>query len=156
MEKGLVPIPKVILPIGKKVDSINFYTDSLKAINEDIANSIDRLQEIASQQPGDLEFDSDDGDESTSTGNGSLENHSTHGVLLNMFRANTEGVVKRAVKEQVRMTGKATGLVTKAATGAVKRVLPGEKDGHVSSAGFVVFGSLSTTHAARQMLHHGV
>ena len=152
-EKGLVKIPNLMLPLGKKVDTIDFCTNSLKAINNDIATCIEKLQLIANQQPEDHELQSDELDDESSENKSSI-GESRHSNLLNVVRYNTAGAARRAIQENLRIAGEATGLVTKGVTGAVRLVIPAGSDGHVFSAGFIVFETLSTTHAARQMLHH--
>ncbi|CAB9506136.1 CSC1-like protein [Seminavis robusta] len=165
LPSGVVPkVPEIALPIGQQVDSINYYANTLRKLNQDIAKQIDILQEIAKEQPDDVMFDDDDNDDDDNAEEEGINNNEimereqparTGDKSDNLFRVlthKTGGAVKQVVNEQLQFTGEAAGLVTRTATDAFKLVLP-DQDGHIYSAGFVVFQTLSTTHAARQMLH---
>ena len=145
-------IPKVNLLHKNEVDSIDYYAHRLKALNADIAARIDELQEKASSEATEDQFDSESQSllrESFATANVSPEsNHNKAAVSAECIQ---DAVID---SDAAQMTVEATALVAKAASGAVKLILP-EEDGERFSAGFVVFGTLSITHAALQMVHHG-
>jgi len=175
----LVPVPHRIVPQGKEVDSVLYYAEKLKLMNTAISEEIIVLKEMAKQQTSDLEYlDSDDTSLDEDDEHGDYDNdseqqeslleserprvHKRHSsALLNAVRAPggaLKNAVNSAVNDQIQFAGHAAGLVTKttagAVTGAVKLVLK-DDDGELFSAGFVVFRTLSTVHAALQMIHHG-
>jgi Late exocytosis, associated with Golgi transport/Cytosolic domain of 10TM putative phosphate transporter len=145
-------IPKMNLLQKAEVDSIDYYADRLKALNAEITTLIDALQEKASNDPVEDQFYS----ERQSLLQESFTTSSLHPESDQRKPMVSTECIQDAVIDcdAARMTVEATELVTKAATGAVRLVLP-EEDGEIFSAGFLVFGTLSITHAALQMVHHG-
>jgi len=149
-----------------RVDSIDYYNIQLKNANRDITESIAKLDAKVRQRRGDQNYEhsdaennNDDDADASSSDSSSMSMNSqsvvskSSGSLFDIVKANTGGVVKRAVHENIRLTKEATGTVAKAATGAVKLVLH-DADGKIYSAGFIVFSTLSTTQAVLQMVHH--
>jgi Late exocytosis, associated with Golgi transport/Cytosolic domain of 10TM putative phosphate transporter len=147
-------IPKMNVTHKTDVDSIDYYADRLNALNAEITILIDALQEKASNEPAQEQFDSER--------QGLLRESFTTASVHPESDQDKDGacIGTECIQETVmdsdaaRMTMDATEMVTKAATGAVKLVLQ-EEDGEMFSAGFLVFGTLSITHAALQMVHHG-
>ncbi|CAB9519234.1 CSC1-like protein ERD4 [Seminavis robusta] len=149
VEDTILPGVNLLINNNDKVDSIDFYTKQLKTMNADIAACIDALHERANVEPVEDKFDSDVADEASWV-RGSAITEQEQDSLLERFKDQTKCVQEAVIGPPVQ---EATELVTKAATEAVKLVFPNE-DGEIFSAAFVVFGSLSTTHASLQMVHH--
>ena len=170
--KGIEPTHKdgLLAATGKQVNSIETYSKQLKDLNTDITERIEEVEQkmanetmpsspsVAAQQEEPSETANEDARETEMTdasesSKASVLSKGLQETLTESGRALTTGV-KTATNLAGNAVGTAVGGAVNIAGTAVNMVLGGEEDGEYYSGGFVSFSTLSTTNAARQMVHH--
>jgi hypothetical protein len=112
----VAPVPGA-LGCGKEVDSIDYYTEELKKLNQDIFEHINILREMASEQPDDQVYESDDEDPKF------FPFADNSDFLVHVARK-TKDVLKYAAQDPSAFAPKTAGLVGGATKKAVQVVLP--------------------------------
>jgi hypothetical protein len=136
------------VPGATKVNSINAYSQEIKELNANISSQIQAIEEKMMANPSAAIGVTDNTSDLTSNNPIDENDTSTTALIFNSVRAPLSNVTN--------MAGKLTSVVgTSANTLQALAGLGGEnQDGGFYSGGFVSFGSLATTNAARQMVHH--
>lgn len=171
--KGIEPTHKdgLLAATGKQVNSIETYARQLKDLNADVTERIEKVEQkmaqesmppsplAAAQQPEPSETMYDDARQSEMN-DASETSKGSSSIIQETKAALNEGgkVLASGVKSATNLAGNAVGSAVGGAVNiagtAVNMILGSEEDGEYYSGGFVSFSTLSTTNAARQMVHH--